>query len=323
MNNMIKRLAALFFAMAMILTACGGEKTGGESKGSAEGGQGTIYATTLSAYDFTDRIAGDRYQVVHLMEGVTDTHHWEPSPDDLVKLDEAKMLVINGAGYELWLESVIDNLDKAVVLVDSSQGIDLLSATGGHDHGEEEEEHDDHGHNHGAFDPHYWTSPKVASKQAENIYKALVEMDPEGKEVYEKNFEALKEDLKKLDEEYQSKLKGYEGRAIVVPHLAYSYLADEFGLEQIAIEGLLADGDPNPQRMAEIVELAKKQTIKLVFYDAYGTDKTAAQIAAELGTETAPLYTLESVSKEDMDKGEDYFSLMRKNLESILKAFGE
>lgn len=319
----MKKFVALVLAVLLALVACQDASNDHASSGdqasqssqvveesvedSTDTDKPVVYTTTFSIYDFTKRIAGDRVDVKNLFEGVTDAHHWEPSPADIVNLNEADALFINGAGFEMWLEDMMANLDDGIEFIDTSEGVDLLAS--------------DHDHDHGEFDPHYWISPEDVKKQAENIYKGLVALDPEGEASFKENYEAVEAELDKLDDEYEEGLREFEGKAIVVPHKAFTYLADEYDLVQIPIEGLLADGDPNPQRMAEIVDLANEQGIQSVFYDPYGSDKTAGQIANEIGAELAPLYTLESISAEDEANGEDYFSLMRKNLESIKESF--
>lgn len=358
----MKKLAILLLLTLAVLTACQNtadesestqdQTTQSEGESTNDGSTPVVYTTTFSVYDFAKKIAGDEIEVINLFEGVTNAHHWEPSPADIVKLNEADALFINGAGFETWLDTLVTNL-RDVELVDTSVGVDLLPTDYEDDHEghahlddhdndedpdhvdvsvteyemdvegpETDDNHDDHDdHDHGAYDPHYWVSPEDVKKQAENIYMALIELNPEAEESFKTNYDALKEELDRLDEVYEGGLKNHAGKAIVVPHKAFTYLADEYDLVQIPIEGLLADGDPNPQRMAEIVDLANEQGIQSVFYDPYGSDQTASQIANEIGAELAPLYTLESISEEDEANGEDYFSLMRKNLESIVSSF--
>lgn len=345
----MKKIATVLLSLVILLTACSNQDTGENTeKQEADKNLPQVYATTLSVVDFATKIAGDRAEVINLMEGVSDPHHWEPSPGDIAALNEGELLLINGAGYEGWVDSVVESLEGDIKRVDTSEGLELLSSQG-HEHGEEahedhgeeshdhdeahdEESHEDHGeeshdhgeedgHNNGAYDPHYWMSPEAAKTQAENIYKALVELDPEGEATYQANYDELIKELEDLDREYEEALENHAGKSLIVPHKAFSYLTEEYDLLQIPIEGLLADGDPNPQRMSEIVDLAEEQGIQAVFYDPYASPKVPEQIAAELGVETLPLYTIESISEEDAENGEDYFTLMRKNLDNIIKSF--
>lgn len=391
MSNWLKK-AAVFSSLVVALAGCakGADKpTESSSRMEASSSQATeskkltVYASTDPIYDFTKRIGGDHIEVKDLMEGIVDAHHWEPTPQLLVEMNKADLLLLNGAGFESWYEKLKASLDEKKV-VDLDEGIELLKGGHSHDHGDHEhaseahkdhdhehehaseahkdhdhehvseahkdhdhehehaseahkdhdhehasEAHKDHDHehgegehhHHGEHDPHYWLSIAASKKQAENIYKALAERDAAHEDAYKANFDKLIEDLDKLMAEYKEKLGKYKDKAIVVPHKAFSYFVKENGLKQISIEGLLADGEPNPQRMAEIVKEAKEAQIKGVLFDAYSEGKAPKAVAKELGVEVFPIHTLESVSDQDRQAGEDYISLMRKNLESIIKTF--
>lgn len=344
----MKKVLALLLACVFVLSACG-QKANNDSSGAVsevsevkvESGKPVVYASTDALYDFAKAIAGERAEVRDLMPGIVDAHHWEPTPQTIVELNSAKMLLLNGAGFEMWLEDVKASLDSGVELVDCAEHVELLKSAEDHDHEHEHEHedanhsheeheresaaaesHDEHEHHHhGEFDPHYWLNAKASENQAKSVYEAFVNMDPEGEAEYKANYETLLEKFHALEKDYDEALKEFSGKSILVPHKAFSYLAHEYNLEQIAIEGMLADGQPNAGRMSEIIDLAKEQGIKAVFYDAYGDLKAAEQVATELGVKTLPIYTLESISEEDRANGEDYFTLMHKNLDNLVKSF--
>ncbi len=383
----MKKVLALLLACVFVFSACG-QKTNDDA-GSAvsevsemseisevqmESGKPVVYASTDALYDFAKAIAGERAEVRDLMPGIVDAHHWEPTPQTIVELNSAKMLLLNGAGFEMWLEDFKASLDGGVELVDCDEHVELLKSSGEHHHDHEDADHDEHDHedadhshdeheheseaqvmesvvaeaqnsesaveshdehdhediehsheehehHHGEFDPHYWLSVEEAENQAKAVYEAFVKMDKEGEAEYKANYEALLEKFHALEKDYDEALKEFEGKSILVPHKAFGYLAHEYNLEQIAIEGMLADGQPNAGKMSEIIDLAKEQGIKAVFYDAYGDAKAAEQVATEIGAKTLPIYTLESISDEDRANGEDYFTLMHKNLDNLVKSF--
>lgn len=347
------RITALSLSLLVALSACNNtpkeEKKGNDtsesmvSTMSSDSTEKTtaalrVIASTDAIYDFTKLIGQDRVEVVDLVEGDVDAHHWEPTPKLLMQINEADLFLLNGAGLESWLPDVQASLTGKVKSVDLSDGIALRKGEEDHDHDEDHDDHKDndgldhddvdqddkeeHEHHHGEFDPHYWLSPKAAAVQAKNIYEALVAADPEGKEVYDANYKVLQEKIEALERDYAEKLKPYSGRSLIVPHEAFGYLFDAYGLKQIGLEGMLADGQPSAKKIAEIVDLAKKEGINTVFYEAYGDDKEAESVAAEIGAKTVPLYTLEAELKEDRAKGENYFTFMQKNLEAIVDSFG-
>jgi len=183
-------------------------------------------------YDFANKIGGDRINLVNIMPAGTEPHHWEPSPKDILEIEKADVFIYNGAGMEPW------------------KNIELLR--GGHYHDEENAEEESDGHDDLAYDPHVWLSPKNAKKQMEAIKDAFVKADPENKEYYEKNFEDNVKKLDDLDREYREELAKYTKKDIVVGHQAYGY-----------IEGLNAESEPTPARMAEIVKFIKENDIKV------------------------------------------------------------
>lgn len=316
---MKKRIAVLaVFVLLVVLAACGEKpKSDDAAKTSV-----TIYASTEEIYDVTRAIAGDHVEVKNLMPGIVDAHHWEPTSDLIRSLNESQALFLNGAGFEPWIESLKNSLDDTVQVVDLSEGVDIIEIEDehGHDH-EEEEEHEEH--DHGGKDPHYWLSPAAVKVQAKNIVKALSSILPEEKKTFEDNLSKVEERLTKLEKDYGEKLKPYSGRALVVPHEAFTYLAEAFDLKQIAVENVFSEGEPDAKRLGEIVDEVKEEGTHVVFYDAYGDSKVADTIAEAIGGSVMPLYTLESISEDDRKNGEDYFTLMQKNLETIIQAMEE
>ncbi|MCM3781996.1 zinc ABC transporter substrate-binding protein [Neobacillus mesonae] len=166
-------------------------------------------------------------------------------------------------------------------------------------------------------DPHIWLDPVLAQDQVLAIRNALIEADPDGKEIYEENAEAFVKELKALDEEYQTTLEDAEHRAFVVQHQAFGYLADRYDLEQIAIGGLSTEVEPSPSRIAEIAELVQKYNVPVIYYQQGASSAIAQTVATETGTETAVLYDLEVLSEELLANDLGYLEAMRHNLKAL------
>ncbi|MCM3226640.1 metal ABC transporter solute-binding protein, Zn/Mn family [Terribacillus saccharophilus] len=166
-------------------------------------------------------------------------------------------------------------------------------------------------------DPHIWLDPVLAQDQVLAIRNALIEADPDGKEVYEENAEAFVEELKALDEEYRTTLEDAENRAFVVQHQAFGYLAERYDLEQIAIGGLSTEVEPSPSRIAEIGELVQEHNVPVIYYQQGASSSIAQTVAAETGTETAVLYDLEVLSEELLANDLGYLDAMRQNLKAL------
>ncbi|MEC0255107.1 metal ABC transporter solute-binding protein, Zn/Mn family [Paenibacillus lautus] len=201
-----------------------------------------------------------------------------------------------------------------------------------HDHSHEEGTEEDHaGHEHEEesagtstdthhTDPHTWVSPKSALVMAENIKNSLVEVDPEHKDGYEQRFEALKEKLVKLDNDFTSELSKMPKKDIVVSHQAFGYLSRDYGLTQHAIMGLSPDAEPRAQDMVNLTKTVKEKEVQYIFFEELVSGKLAKTLANEAGVETLVLNPVEGLTKEQASAGENYFTLMEKNLQNLTKA---
>lgn len=311
-------ILALICALCVFMAACGQTPEEGTAGQESEAGRLKVVCSVYPVYDFTQKIAGDLANVSLLVPPGVEAHDWEPSPADIVQLEEADVLVLNGAGLEFWSEKVLAAIEnKDLVIVDSSAQLTLRSATGdGEDH-----DHEEHGH--GEYDPHVWLYPMNAQRQMLTITEALVLADPENSDGYQENYAAYEKECALLDEEYHAALSAVPRRSIIVAHEAYGYLCDAYDLIQIGVEGLQPDSEPDPARMAEIVDLMKETGIDTVFYETGASPKVAEAISRETGARVDALNPIEGLSRDDMEAGKDYFTEMRENLQKLVKALSE
>ncbi len=302
-----KKMRALTWLVAAIMTM-------GALTGCAEAKPGLrVAASFYPMADFAGKIGGDQVSVTVLVPSGTEPHDWEPSPADIVTLSRADVFVFNGAGMEHWVEDVLNSLNRPdLIRAEASRGVTLLEGEG-HEAGD--------GHDHDA-DPHVWLDPMNAKIEMANIRDALVAADPEGKAVYDANYEKYAAELDALDAEYRARLNGLENRDVVVAHAAYGYLCHAYGLDQMAIEGLTPDSEPDPARVAEIIDFSKARSVKVIFFEELVSPKVAQSIAAQVGASTDVLSPLEGLTDAEASAGDDYFSVMRKNLEALTAALG-
>ena len=187
-----------------------------------------------------------------------------------------------------------------------------------HDHDAAEHDHDheaeDHDHDHGGMDPHVWMSPENAEEMAENICDALAAKDPDNAAFYKANYEKLSEKFDALDDSFEKVLSKAKYKDIVVSHEAYGYLAKEYGLNQIPIEGINSESEPDPKAMKTIVDEMKAKGIKTVFTEPNEDDKIAQTIASEAGAEVKQLDPMEYESDKN------YFERMESNLKILESA---
>ena len=144
--------------------------------------------------------------------------------------------------------------------------------------------------------------------------------DPENRDYYEANYKKYAGEFDELDKEIRDGLANVKKRDIIVAHEAFGYLCNAYDLTQLAIEGLTPDSEPDPAKMEEVIEYAKKYDIHTIFFEELASPKVAKTVAKEVDAVTAVLNPIEGLSEEDIQAGEDYFSVMRKNLEALQKA---
>ncbi|WP_416235941.1 metal ABC transporter solute-binding protein, Zn/Mn family [Psychrobacillus psychrodurans] len=190
-----------------------------------------------------------------------------------------------------------------------------------HDHEDEDasaEEHGSHeGHDHGDIDPHVWISPKISQSLALSIKDSLVEISPEHQETFEKNYEELVNELQKLDADFEEMAHTAANKTFFVSHAAFGYIANTYGLEQLAVAGLNSQDEPSQKELTKLIDLAEEKNINYILFEQNVSSKLTEVIQKEIGAESLVLHNLGVLSKEDIDNKETYFTLMNKNLETL------
>ncbi|KEZ49756.1 metal ABC transporter solute-binding protein, Zn/Mn family [Metabacillus indicus] len=343
---------ALLLGTALAGCADSGNETPGDDKDKLK-----VYTTIFPVQDFAEKIGGDAVEVESVYPANADAHTFEPSTKDMVAMAEADAFIYSGVGLEGFAEKATETLQSEdVKIIKAGEGIELADSSHneeahddhahekehaseeghddhaheeehaseeGHDDHAKEEEHaaeEEHAHDHGDKDPHIWLDPALAIQMAENIKNGLTELHPESKEEFEKNFNSLKADLEKLDTDYKETIDAAEKKKILVSHAAYGYWEDRYGIEQISVLGLSPTQEPSQKQLQTIVETAKENKINYVIFENNVNSKIADIVKNEIGAESLTLSNLESISEEDAKNNEDYFSIMKRNLETLKTA---
>ena len=312
----INRLSALVCACTLslsLLTGCGTQP----ADTAAGDGRLRVLTSFYPMYDFACKIGGDCIDVTNMVPSGTEPHDWEPSTNDLTHLEQADVFIYNGADMEPWADDLLVSRSDTLRVVEASENVELRTTDGEHEHAHE---HEDADHHHGDFDPHVWLDPENAKIEMEAIRDALCAADPENSTVFQSNYEKYAAELDALDAEFREKLAPLPNRTIVVAHEAFGYLCDAYGLTQVGIEGLSPDSEPDPGRMAEVIDFVREHSISTIFFEELVSPKVAEAIASETGAQAKMLSPLEGLSDEQAAAGADYFSVMHDNLAALMEA---
>lgn len=291
----MKKLFVLIMLMAIGFTGCSTTETAEN-----ESSKPQVYCSFYGIYDFVSTIGGDKIDAYNIVPTGTEPHDWEPSTVEMAKLTKADIIFYNGMGMESWIDKVRESAGDGVKYIELSQGI-----------GDEN-----------SPDPHIWLDPENAVKMAEKIKDSLCELDAVYKDYYEKNCNELVAEINEVDKEYTEALANIENNKIVVAHEAYGWLCNAYGLEQIAIEGISAEGEPSPSKMQELINTIRDNDIKYIFFEELVSPKVAESLAAETGAELLVLNPIEGLTDEEIAEGKNYISIMRENLENLKIALG-
>lgn len=267
----------------------------------------------------TGRIVGDRGEVVNLTEG-QEPHDYELSTADMLTIERADLVVLQGADFEPWGDDIEERLSlDGVPVVIATAGIELSEeAEGAHadeegdeatdavEEGEEEE--------HGGLNPHTWVDPVRFSKSVENIRDAIIALDPDNASHYRENATALQEELARLDAEYKAKLSTCTLEEVITSHDAFGYVGERYGFEIHTIAGVSTQATPSAKTMASLKEEAE-EGIGAILLEENNVKAFGETLARETGLRTLSIDPMENVG----DNG-DYLVIMRKNLDSFASA---
>lgn len=278
----------------------------------------TIIATLFPQYDFARQIAGDKGNVELLLDPGVETHSYDPTPADKIKINNADVFIYTGEYMETWAETLIADLNNTTLkVVDVSSGI-TLEKVAEHEHEDEEEVHSDEAtetHIH-EYDPHIWTDPQNAKIMVNTILEALCEIDEDNTEYYKSNAKKYIDELDRLDNEIQEVVDSSKHNTIYFGgRFALTYFAKRYNIScEAAYDSCSTETEPSAKSVAEIIDEMKADDIKVIFYEELVDPKVAYTIADETGAKPLLLHSCHNVSKEDFDNGVTYVSLMEQNI---------
>lgn len=252
-----------------------------------------IYTSFYPIYDFVKKIGGDRVDVSTVVPAGVEPHDFEPTPKQIIDLQQSDVVFINGAGFEEWLNRI-----EGANIVDLSQGLSLSNEGS-------------------APDPHVWIDPVMVKNLSTAILNTLISKDPQNAQYYENNSIQFNVKLEKLNSDIANNLTDCRLNDFIAFHDAFGYFAKSYGLTQHTITGLAPEGNISPQSVSDAINLARQLNISTIFAEENVDPRLSNTIANEIGGNILILNPIEIISQEVQDLGEDYFTKMYENLNNL------
>ena len=315
---MLKKGLCWMLLCALLLTGCGAKET----VQPAEDGEQPlkIVATVFPAYDFARTCGGEDVEVTLLLPPGTESHSYEPTPADILAVQECDLFLYLGGESDAWVDTILSAAEPTGRTFKLMDCVDLLEEEtvegmeSDHDHDHEEELGQVK-----EYDEHVWTSPRNAAQIVRDIAGTMGELDPEHAETFRTRGEAYAGQIEVLDQQFRDFFDSLPSRTIVFgDRFPLRYFAEEYDLDYYAaFPGCSTQTEPSAATIAFLTDKVRDEHISTVWYIEFSNHLVADSIAEATGTETAMFHTCHNVSKADLEAGATYVSLMEGNLEQL------
>jgi len=263
-----------------------------------------ILASFTVLADIIKNVSKDDFIVRSIVKPGVEVHGYQPTPSDLVKASSAFVFVDNGFGFELWAEKFVSNLKVKRITV--SEGLDPLFIS--------EDSYK------GKPNPHAWISPKRGMLYVDIIVESLSELRPSKRELFEENGRIYKDKLSKIDKEFSLFINNLnkEKRYLVSCEGAFSYLTNDYGLEEVYLWPVNAESQITPKRMARTISIVKDKNVPAVFCESTVSNESQMVVVNETGASFGGNLFVDSLS-EDSGPASSYIKMLKHNLNLIKK----
>lgn len=310
-----------------------------------------VVATLFPQYDFVKQVGGDKVDVKLLLPPGAESHTYEPTPQDMVLINNSDLFIFTGSEMEPWAENLISGMKKDINVLDLSKSVDLINVEefeeeheGGehehHHHDEDEDEdaeeqdieehhehnheHDEEGHHH-TYDPHIWLNPQYAIKMVRSVEQELSKIDPDNADYYKSNADKYISEISALDSEFEEVVANSSNPKLAFGGaFAYAYFVERYDLDFIsAYETCGESAEPSTIKVKEVIDYINKNKIPVIFYKEYTTGNIAKTISEATGAKMLVFNTVHNVSKDEIQNGASYVSIMRSNLDNLKQALNQ
>lgn len=257
----------------------------------------TIVTTIYPLKELAQKVVGDRTTVEAIIPGGVEPHDYEPTAQSIIAIKNADIFIYNGMpSIEPWLEKVLPFI-PTVTAINISNGMKTIDG-----------------------DPHYWLNPENNIRAVDMILSVLVQKDRPNADMYQKNADVIKEQLRVIDRAYITQLATCAIRDVVVSHDAYGYMAEKYRFKTHPIAGLSPESEPDAKTIAQLISFVREKKIPYILFETLASPKIAETIARETGASTLVLNPIEGLTDEDVANNQDMISILWSNLGTLKKA---
>ncbi|MBP3446336.1 MAG: zinc ABC transporter substrate-binding protein [Clostridia bacterium] len=279
-------------------------------------GRLTVVTTIFAPYDFVRQIVGDRARVIMLLPPGVESHSYEPTPSDIIEIENADLFFYVSEHTETWVEQILSSLkNEQVEKVNIAEGIGVEIHAHNHSHHEEHNEECE-------TDEHIWTNLSYSAKMIDFIAEKLSEKDDENADFYRANAKKYADEILNLRQDFVSMISSSKRSEIVSgSRFAMKNFTTDLGLDfTAAFDSCVDNTEPSAAVMAKIIDKIKTDSIPVIFYEELTEPKIARAVSLETGAKMLLLHSCHNVSADELKKGETYLSLMKQNYFNLKEA---
>ncbi|MHC5224701.1 metal ABC transporter substrate-binding protein [Ignatzschineria sp. LJL83] len=252
--------------------------------------------------DLTHNIGQDKISVESIIKRGQDAHSFEPTPKDILKIQNADVVVINGLNFDYWMTKILENNKYEGIIIDTSRNVPLISITD---------------HDHGDSDPHIWQNPQNVMIMTKNIEEGLSLALPEDSPYFQNNYESYHEKLTQIDQYAKEKLGHNDNESLMVLHNSFGYLAERYHLHFVAIADVNPLAEPSAKKMAELYNLVKTENIHAIFSENIAPSRFISTLVKDLKLQDGGILYSDALTIEP--PAESYLQLFKTNVDTIAK----
>ena len=269
-----------------------------------------VTVSTFALYDIVKHIGGNNIDVEMVIPFGVEVHSFEPTPKTIIEIQKSRLFLYSGADLEPW----VSNLAEGENLRDMSRCVHLIEPK------EASDDEEDHHHHHKAVDPHYWLDVNNMKLLAKKVASELLAIDPQNSALYRQRAEAYIQDLADLDAAYSKRLKHCKVRSVVLHHNILGYVAARYDFDVEPLTGLSPDALADAQTMAALSKSIKEKGIKVLFFEAFVSDRMMHSLASENGIAIDYLEPLANITASQAKEQMSYVEGMKTNLDKLARA---